>query len=298
MTIKIEMLRCFSVVAEAGNLADAAARLGRTQPAISMTLKQLEETLGQRMFVSDRKNQLTPMGQQIFELAQTELRQFDDTVKAIQTVAAAPKSLVRVAAVPSVAGLVFPPMVQQFQALHPGTKIELRDTDSQQVVDALHRGAADIGIASTDYAINGVEKTHLFSDHFGLICSPRHPLASAPHPLTLEQVVASGYLKNDLCASIGSDHFQALTAQTDFSVRNTLSLIAMVRSDNWVTILPKTVLHIAPADLVFRDIADLNAQRHVHVLLREKSPFLEAARKLVAVILATDWTASQDGGDR
>ena len=41
--IKIEMLRCFSAVARSGNLADAAARLGRTQSAVSMTLKQLED---------------------------------------------------------------------------------------------------------------------------------------------------------------------------------------------------------------------------------------------------------------
>ncbi len=284
------MLRCFSVVAEAGNLADAAVRLGRTQPAVSMALKQFEERLGQRLFVSDRKSQLTPIGQQIFALAQTELRQFDDTVKAIQTAASAPKSLVRIAAVPSVAGLVFPSIVQRFKDLCPGTKIELRDADSQQVINALSRGTADIGIASANYELNGVQKTPLFTDRFGLICSRRHPLAQQPGPLKLGDIAAADYIKNDLCDMIDSQDFQFLTSQTDISVRNTLSLIAMVKSDRWVTILPKTVLHIAPSDLVFREVSDLSMQRQVHLFLREKSPFYEYAEKLAGLIMTTTWS--------
>jgi len=289
MAIKIEMLRCFSAVAEAGNLGDAATRLGRTQSAVSMTLKQLEDHLGQRLFVSDRKNQLTPVGQQIFELARIELRQFDDTLKAIQAAAVAPQGLVRVASVPSVAGLVFPSMVKKFHEVCPGTKIELHDTDSQQVVDALSRGKADIGIASTDHTLNGIQQTPLFSDRFGLICSPRHPLAHRNGPISMTDVVSDAFIKNDLCLSIESESFQDMTSRADLSARNTLSLISMVRSDKWVTILPSAVRHIAPSDLVFREISDLTSQRQVNLLLREKSPFQDYAEKLKDVILSTNW---------
>ena len=62
--IKLEMLRCFGAVAQAGNLGDAAVRLGKTQSALSMTLKQLEEHLGERLFETERKNRLTPLGQE------------------------------------------------------------------------------------------------------------------------------------------------------------------------------------------------------------------------------------------
>ena len=43
MVIKIEALRTFVHVADAGNIKDAADVLGRTQSAISMTLKLIEE---------------------------------------------------------------------------------------------------------------------------------------------------------------------------------------------------------------------------------------------------------------
>ena len=64
------MLCCFGAVAQTGNLADAAIRLGRTQSALSMTLKQLGEHLGQPLFEGERKNRLFPLGDEVFRLAQ------------------------------------------------------------------------------------------------------------------------------------------------------------------------------------------------------------------------------------
>lgn len=291
MAIKIEMLRCFNTVAEAGNLSEAAARLGRTSSAISMTLKQLEEHLGQRLFESDRKNRLTPLGEQVFDLARAELRQFDQTIRAIETSASAPRGLIRIASVPSVAGLIFPTIVKTFTDYFPGIKIELIDTDSRQVIDAMTRGQADIGIASPQHTLNGITQTPLFSDRFGLICSPKHPLAHQKLSLTIEDVVAANFIRNDLCQSIEVPGFQAVTAEANLSARNTLSLIAMVRSENWVTILPKAVVHIAPSGLVFREISDLPDLRQVKLLQREKSPFRRYTEKLGDIILETDWSA-------
>ena len=146
MALKIEMLRCFSTVAQTGNLADAAVRLGRTQSAISMTLKQLEEHLGQPLFEGERKSNLTAMGEEVFDLAQQQLRQFDETVSAIETSASAPHGLLRIASVPSVAGLLFPSAIDDLTCRHPNLKVELRDCDSNQVIDSLLRGQADVGV--------------------------------------------------------------------------------------------------------------------------------------------------------
>ncbi|HBQ17117.1 MAG TPA: LysR family transcriptional regulator, partial [Myxococcales bacterium] len=123
MTIKIEMLRAFAIVAESGTLAEAATRLRRTPSAISMTLKGLEEHLGQRLFATDRKNRLTPLGEYVLDQARRELQQFDATISAIEGFATAPQGLIQVAAVPSVAGMIFPQVVGAFLARHPGVSV-------------------------------------------------------------------------------------------------------------------------------------------------------------------------------
>ena len=102
------MLRCFVTVARTGTLGDAAAILGRTPSALSMTLKQLEAQLGEPLFETERKSKLTALGAFVFDQAERELKQFDATVAAISEFATSKQGRVRVAAVPSVAGTILP----------------------------------------------------------------------------------------------------------------------------------------------------------------------------------------------
>lgn len=292
MAIKIEMLRTFAAVAQTGNLAEAATRLSRTQPAISMTLKQLEEHLGQRLFKTDRKNRLTPLGEQVFELAQTQLHQFDNTIRAIETSAKSPKGLIRIASIPSVAGVVFPSAIGALTRRNPGLKMELRDTDTQGVIDALLRGRADIGIVSGEHSLNGIRQTPLFSDPFGLICAPDHPLALQTSDPTIMDVSCASFIRNNLCDMIKTQAFQDATIGSNVTIHNTMSLIAMVRAGGWVTVLPQTVRQATTSDLVFRRIADLPDRRQVVLLLREKASFPQFCDELWRYLIRFDWTGS------
>ncbi len=289
MSIKIEILRCFSTVAQTGNLAEAAVRLSRTQSALSMSLKQLEEHLGQRLFESDRKNRLTPLGEQVFDVAQHQLHQFDQAVNAIETSARAPKGLLRIASVPSVAGVVFPTAIETLTNRHPGLKVELRDTDTQGVVDSLIQGNADFGIASGRHALNGIRQVPLFEDRFGLLCSRDNPLALQSRSPTIDDVMSARFIRNNLCDLIDSPKFSASVADARVTVHNTLSLIGMIRTENWVTVLPQKVAQILPDELVFRKIKGLNDRRPVFVLLKEQSPYLHFAEELCTAVCEFDW---------
>lgn len=295
MAIKIEMLRCFSAVAQAGNLAEAANRLGRTQSAVSMTLKQLEEHLGQRLFEGERKNRLTRLGAQVFELAQTQLRQFDETLRAIETSVRAPQGVIRIASVPSVAGLVFPTAIETMSARHPDLMIELRDTDTDHVIDSLLKGQADLGVLSGDHSLNDIRRIPLFEDEFGLICASRHPLATQDEAPTLDQVIGPGFVVNGLCRQIDAPEFRDRIDACKVTVHNTLSLLAMVHTRNWVTILPRSVLQLMPYDLRFRQIEGLEVNRRVQLLLRERSAFLHLAEELAGLVMAFDWEKSGEG---
>lgn len=269
MAIKLEMLRCFSVVAQAGSLAEAATRLGRTPSAISMTLRQLEDHLGQRLFETDRKNRLTPLGDYVLEQAQSELRQFDSTVRAIETFASTPGGLVRIAAVPSVAGIVFPPAIAAFSARHPNVRVELGDMDSAAILQALSRGQIDIGIATAAWPGKRIRSVPLLVDEFGLICANGHPLAQQAAAPGLDDLAAAKFIWNPLCRAIQDPRFHDRLADTTLSADNTLSLIAMVRSAGCVTVLPRSVLQIDPAGLAFRRVDGLNENRQVDLLFRD-----------------------------
>lgn len=289
MAIKIEMLRCFATVARTGNLAEAALRLGRTQSAVSMTLKQLEENLGQRLFESDRKNRLTTLGEQVLGLAQIQLKQFDYTIEAIETCARSPNGLIRIASIPSVAAQVFPSAIEALTARHPGLRVELRDTDTGQVLDALVRGQADIGIVSGRHALNDIRQATMFSDDYGLLCAPDHPLALQKQALTIDQISSAAFIRNRLLDLIETPAFQEAIAGSRIAVHNTMSLVAMVRTGTWVTVLPRSVVQFMSPDLAFRPIADLTDLREVSLLMREKPLFPQFSEELWQILIGFDW---------
>ena len=292
MAVKIEMLRSFCAVAAAGNLADAAAQLGRTQSAVSMTLKQLEQTLGVALFESDRKNRLTAVGQQVLHISQNQLRQFDTTLNALDLLSRAPQGSLRIASVPSVAALAFPPIVRHITTHHPAAKVELRDADTSQVLEALAQGWADIGIASAHQKLNGVSSHKLFSDRFGLVLAETHPLAYVDRPLSINDVIATPFLRNALCDQIGSDDIQRFLNNVDVTVHNTQSLLAMVRQGDWVTLLPRSTMPLAPDGLVFRSVAGVPDARQVYLYVRHQPSSPDIAGEAMEVIRSLDWPAN------
>lgn len=284
MSIKIEMMRCFSTVAQTGNLSEAADRLSRTQSALSMTLKQFESLIGERLFESDRKNRLSPLGEQVFELCQEQLRQFDNTVHAMKDAAMHPRGLIRIASIPSVSSVVFPLAIKKLTQQYPGLKVELQDTDTQRVINALIQGQADFGIVSGQQALSGIRSVLLFEDQFGLICSPDHPLATQVRSPVISDLISKDFVSNNLCNIIESAEFKAAVSQANVSVHNTLSLIGMIRTQNWITVLPQQVTQLSPNDLAFRKIDSLDEKRPVYVLVRERSPYLRYAEALVDIV--------------
>lgn len=289
MAIKIEMLRCFCTVAQTGNLVEASDRLGRTQSAISMTLKQLEDHLGKKLFEGERKNRLSPLGEQVLELSLKQVRQFDQTVQSIEAAANASHGLMRIVSVPSVAALVFPAILDHMTSRFPGLKIELRDTDTQQVLDALTEGKADIGVASGYHPLNGIKAIPLFEDQFGLVCASDHFLITRPEPPTIADVVSAPFVRNALCDLIETPEFQSAIVDADVTIHNTHSLVTMVRTGAWVTVLPQLVANFIPETTAFRTISDLPDKRQVYLYVRERTRFRELTDECSAFVLSRNF---------
>ncbi len=290
------MLRTFAAVAQSGNLADAGLRLGRTQSAVSMTLKQLEERLGAKLFESERKNRLTILGEEVFELAQQQLRQFDDTVTTIETMASAPQGILRIASVPSVVNLALPTAIETLNRRNPTIKIELRDTDSDRIIDALLHGQADIGIVSGQPSLNGIHQEVLFEDAFGLVCSRNHPIAQRTTSPTFDDLMSPDFIRNNLCNLIQTPKLRAPLEAAQLTVYNTLSLMAMLRAGRWITVLPQSVVGIMPDQISFRKIDGLNEKRTVSLLVRERCLFPDLARELSDILKSSNQPGTRTDG--
>lgn len=146
MKYTLHQLAIFGEVARHGSMTKAAKHLHMTQPAVSIQLKQLQETIGLPLVeVVGRKLYLTQAGeklQKVYENVHRELESFDATVSQLKggltgtlTISAA-----------STAKYFLPYLLGEFQQRYPGIDISLKVTNRNEVLNHLESNAFDLAV--------------------------------------------------------------------------------------------------------------------------------------------------------
>jgi DNA-binding transcriptional LysR family regulator len=284
MAIKIEMLRCFTMVAQHGSLSDAADALGRTPSAVSMMLKQFEDHIGSPLFETARKSRLTPIGDLIFAEARREVTHFENTISVIEGLSRSEFGYLRLAVTPSVATEILPPVIFKFTQTYPKIQIDIRDMDSASITRELTRERADVGIGTLP-AIDGMSRTELFSDAFGVVCRKDHPLAQNWGRLAWSDMNEHTLIANGLCNLITDLEFASILAKSRLMVPNTASLLGLVREGVGITVLPRLAVTERHDDITFLPLADITARRTVHVVSQSENLLMPAAREFLKLIV-------------
>lgn len=264
--IRTQTLRVFATVADCGNIRDAAQRLGRTVSAVSMTLKSLEAELDAPLFETDRKHTLTALGHEVRRLAQDLLREHDRTTERIAAIAAGREGALRIAAVPSVAAQLLPPILTAMLDAHPGLRIELLDTDSASVLALVTSGEVDLGIGGPPARHAAVRFEPLFNDPFRLVCRQDHPLARRTAPLTHADLRGHRLIRNR--STGGLPGLDEPADDVRLSARNVISLLALVQAGAGATILPALATLSIGEGLCALRLSDPAALRTVGFILR------------------------------
>ncbi|SPH16804.1 HTH-type transcriptional regulator CynR [Defluviimonas aquaemixtae] len=289
MLLKPDMMRSFRAVAREGTLAAAAATLGRTPSAISMTLSQFETEVGAPLFAGERKNRLTPLGLRVLEECERALDAIDRSTEAITRHARSTAGTVRIAAVPSAAMTVLPSAIAGFRGSRPDVRLEIADVDSAAVLRRLRFDEADIGIASAgapDQPLRTelVAET-LFADRLGIVCRADSPILTGA--LSWSRLADEPLIVNPLCDLIDHPTARTMIRGSTLTARNTMTLLSFVRSGLGATVLPRRVLADRSREISFVAPSDPAAERSLLVLTHRDRPpspasaaFIDALRAL------------------
>ncbi len=282
---KLEAIRAFVVVARHGNLRDAAAELGRTQSALSMALSQLEQMLGGPLFETDRKRDLTDLGQFVHDMGDDLIREHDRVQDLIYGYAKGEAGRLRIASVPSVAALILPDLLRTFMADHRGAQIDLMDSDSTHVRTMVADGRADLGIAGPAPAGQALRAVPLFRDALHVVCHQDSRFATWDGALRWRDLVGEPLIANETLLALTTVDAQAIVARSNLSARNVLSLFAMIESGMGLTVLPGLATRSLSASLVAKTLTDESSTRAISLLSRTgrtESPLAAAFRIFLA----------------
>jgi len=265
MAIKIEMLRCFQIVAQLGSIRAAAETLGRTPPAVSITLTHLEEHVGMPLFEAGRKNRLTQFGRAVLEEANRAVANHDRSILAIENLANAEAGHIRLAVTPTVSRAILPDVVSRYVDQYPNVRIEISDMDSAAVLRELEGDRVDIGVATI--GVHGrLERKLLLSDNFGLVCPSHHPLAHEPTPLTWAHIDVPDLIANGLCKLVDNPEFQLILESAKLYVTNQASLLALTKAGVGITVLPRLAVPEDHEGISFLPLPSAGSRRDIHVV--------------------------------
>ncbi|HOQ90773.1 MAG TPA: LysR family transcriptional regulator [Candidatus Hydrogenedentes bacterium] len=160
--MNIEWLRYFCAVVESGSFKQAARKVYKTQPAVSMGVQSLEKMLGQTLI--DRKTgQATPAGTLLYERARALLRHMDDLRREMADLGQSESMALRIGASDTTAIHLLPPLLRQFRDIFPDTAITMVSRSSEAVAGLVAEGILDLGLVTLPESRGDLEVQPLFS---------------------------------------------------------------------------------------------------------------------------------------
>ncbi|MCY1277989.1 HTH-type transcriptional regulator CynR [compost metagenome] len=192
MTVK--QLRAFLAVAQSLSFAQACARLHLSQPALSLAIKSLEESLGGPLLIrTTRSVSLTPEGETLLPLARRLLADWDNAEELMRQHFTLQLGKVSIAAMPSFAGNLLPVALKAFRARHPRVNVAVHDVINEQVLELLRDHRVELGIAFEPDALDGLHFTPFYSDRFVAVVAADSPLAGRAQ-VTWKELLAESFI--------------------------------------------------------------------------------------------------------
>lgn len=171
-------LRCFVAVAEELSFSAAAARLRVAQPALTRTIKRLEERLGARLFDrSTRSVRLTPFGSAFLNEARGAVGQLERAERTARELLEGRFDVIRLGYMNFVTHDFLAPILSRFTASHPETRIDLQYMGTEQQREALLDGEIDVAFMLGPFVAPGIECRLLREEELMVVMPADHPLA-------------------------------------------------------------------------------------------------------------------------
>ncbi len=177
--IKFRHLQTFIEVARQKSVGRAAETLAVTQPAVTRTIRELEDYLGVDLFVRDGRGiVITRFGEVFLQHAGESIaavRRGVDSITLAKTSSGPP---LRIGALPTASASFLPDAVAEFIEAGTGSRVTIVTGENRWLLDALRLGELDfvVGRLAAPEMMHGLNFEPLYSEEVGFAVRPQHPL--------------------------------------------------------------------------------------------------------------------------
>ncbi|GGK48762.1 LysR substrate-binding domain-containing protein [Salinarimonas ramus] len=287
--LTLRQLSYCDALARHGHFGRAAEACAISQPALSMQIKELEQTLGMALFErSGRKVSLTGFGEVFAERAREVLRAVDELEALARTAQDGLAGPLRIGVIPTVAPYLLPRIVGRLAGLYPDLDIRIRESITPTLIRELSEGRLDAAIVALPVSEAHLDETALFSESFVLV----RPLEDAGRPVPDPDVLArmklllleEGHCFREQALSFcGADAPRPRELMDGSSLS---TLVQMVGAGIGVTLIPEMAVPVETrsAPVSVAAFAPPQPSRTIGMIWRRTSPIAPQLRRIAEAI--------------
>ncbi len=281
--MELFQLETFLAVAHEKSFSRAAARMHRTQSAVSQTISKLEEQLGERLFDrSSRDGALTDAGQLLVSYAEELLNVRSEARDALRELRMLHQGKLLIGANEFTSRYLLP-VIHLFHRTHPMIRIQVVRMLSREIPSSVRNHTLEFGVLSfrPDDDLNSIV---LYRDELALVVYPRHPLAGANN-VTIKDLGAESFVAHSVLSPYRERVIQAFqrrrtTLHMNIELPTIEDIKQFVRMEIGVALVPLIAVEqdIQRGDLVHVPVADLAFERKIRVVHRPGNALSHAGK--------------------
>lgn len=295
-------LHVFQMVARERSYSRAAEKLFRTQPAVSIAMRKLEDWVGQPLFVEGSgARTLTDAGTLLLGYAERMLNLREEIRKGIKELAALERGEISLGVNESSIHALLPAL-ERYRQLHPGIRIRVHRVFSRDVPREVLNHQLDIGVISYVPEERELAAVEFYRDALALVVWPGHRLAkrrevdisSLGEETFVAHIVESPY-RHRVIQMFARYH---VPLRMEVELPTIESIKRFVEMKKGVAIVPRMCVEgeLARGDLKELRIRQMRILRRLYLVYRQDRPLGVAAQALVDVLRKRPFRFSRRNG--
>ena len=285
INVTLKQLRYFEALARHGHFGRAAEASSVSQPALSVQIREMEETLGTPLFErGSRQVRLTAFGEEIAARVRAILQSVDELGDMARAAQHGPAGRLRLGVIPTIAPYLLPAIIGRLSHRYDGLELRVRETQTQKLLDELADGRIDAAILALPISEPAFEEVPLFSESFVLVRPAGDADKPVPNRDSLREMqlllLEEGHCFRDQALSFCNLRSSLPRDLLDGSSLSTL--VQMVGSGIGVTLIPEMAVAVETrsAAVSVAQFEEPRPERTIGMIWRRSNPL---ARQLMQV---------------
>lgn len=284
-------LEIFLYIAEEKSFSRAAEKVGRTQPALSIAIKRLEDELGEPLFDrSSKSGTLTEAGRILQSYAQRMINLRDEALASIGELRGMFRGQLSIGANESTSLYLLPPLLMEYRRRHPQIKIEVFRNVSEKIpLEVLERNL-DFGFLSFDPLHPALQSLEVHRDELTLVVPPQHRLAKRQQ-VTIKDLSEEQFVAHNVKTPARTRIFELFAQQrTPLNICLELSTLETIKQfvllNAGIAILPRLAVQeeIKTGQLVEVTVKGMKIEKTLRLVYRREASLSHAAKSFLEIV--------------